>query len=335
MTVDRSAERRTSQTCLAYRYNCPSVSARRTAPVTPDRYAGCLLGLALGDALGAPYEGGPQERALWKLLGKTRNGESRWTDDTRMALDLAQSLVDANGLDQDLLATRFAASYRWSRGYGPGAARLLKRIRRGQDWRKANRAIFPDGSYGNGAAMRAPVIGLYYANRADEFNAAVAMSAEVTHAHPLAIEGALLIATATKRAVAGASGPEVLSVAASSCVHEGFQSRLSSAESWIRDGNLPEPDEVVGVLGNGIAAVESCVTATYIGVRHLNRSFEEMLEFAIRCKGDVDTIAAMAGAIWGAANGAAALPEKCWLQLEQADRLRDAALALHERAFAP
>jgi hypothetical protein len=57
--------------------------------VTADRFIGCLLGLATGDALGAPYEGGPLERLVWRLIGRTSDGCLRWTDDTQMALDLA------------------------------------------------------------------------------------------------------------------------------------------------------------------------------------------------------------------------------------------------------
>ena len=52
-----------------------------------DLFQGCLLGLSLGDALGAPYEGGVLERLLWRLIGKTSQGEMRWTDDTQMTID--------------------------------------------------------------------------------------------------------------------------------------------------------------------------------------------------------------------------------------------------------
>ena len=107
-----------------------------------DQFEGCLLGLALGDALGAPLEGGPVERLLWRLIGKTKQGEMRWTDDTQMSLDLAESLIENGDLDPDDLAQRFAKSYRWSRGYGPGAAKLLKRIARGAHWRDTNRSVY-------------------------------------------------------------------------------------------------------------------------------------------------------------------------------------------------
>ena len=97
------------------------------------RCRGAVFGLALGDALGAPHEGGPVERLLWRWLGSTRDGRRRFTDDTQMALDLADSLLRCGKVDQDDLAATFANSYRWSRGYGPTAARVLKRIRGGLD----------------------------------------------------------------------------------------------------------------------------------------------------------------------------------------------------------
>jgi ADP-ribosylglycohydrolase len=126
------------------------------SPISLNRFEGCLLGLALGDALGAPHEGGPVERLLWALIGRTAQGEMRWTDDTQMSLDAADSLLACAGMAPDDMAHRFARSYRWSRGYGPGAARLLKRIARGQDWESASVSVYPSGSYGNGGAMRAP-----------------------------------------------------------------------------------------------------------------------------------------------------------------------------------
>ena len=113
--------------------------------MTQDQFEGCLLGLALGDALGAPLEGGVVERFVWRLIGRTKNGEMRWTDDTQMSLDLAESLIAKGAVDPDDLAQRFARSYRWSRGYGPGAAKLLKRIARGSNWRAVNRSVFADG----------------------------------------------------------------------------------------------------------------------------------------------------------------------------------------------
>jgi ADP-ribosylglycohydrolase len=155
------------------------ISVRPTA----SSFEGCVLGLALGDALGAPHEGGTLERLLWRLIGRTKLGEMRWTDDTQMTLDVAESLAKQGTVDPDDLASRFAASYRWSRGYGPTTSKVLKRVAKGGHWQQASRSVYRDGSFGNGAAMRAPVIGLFYANRNLELDDAARRSAIVTHAH--------------------------------------------------------------------------------------------------------------------------------------------------------
>lgn len=125
-----------------------------------DRIFGSLLGLALGDAFGAPYEGGILERAIWALVG-TQDGKRRLRDDTQMTIDVIESLVECGRIDQNDLARRFAQSYRWSRGYRPRAARVLKRIRRGQSWESARRNT--DASRRGGATRsseEAPVMGV-------------------------------------------------------------------------------------------------------------------------------------------------------------------------------
>jgi ADP-ribosylglycohydrolase len=296
------------------------------------RYEGCLLGLALGDALGAPFEGGPVERLLWRAIGTTAAGEMRWTDDTQMSLDVAASLVACGAVDADDLAARFAASYRWSRGYGPSAAKVLKRIARGGDWRVVNRSVFRDGSLGNGGAMRAPVLGLWCATRREALPDAARDFARITHAHPLGLEGAVAVAVATAEALAGTRGPALVDAVAASCALAPFRERLALARTWLRDDATPDPREVARRLGNGIAAHESAVTAIYVAARFLAQPFAAMHRFVVAGRGDVDTIAAMAGALWGAANGVAALPAESLARLEQRERIRALAQALHDAA---
>lgn len=276
--------------------------------LTLDQFTGCMLGLALGDALGAPYEGGVLERLVWRLIGRTRDGRLRWTDDTQMALDLAESLLARSGLQPDDLARRFAASYSWTRGYGPGTARVLKRIRRGESWEAASRAVYPNGSYGNGAAMRSPILALFFAHDYDALVAAARDSARITHAHPLGIEGAVLVAVATHALLFRNPPSHILDAVRAECRSPEMTGRLEAASAWLSEGATPSPREVAKRLGNGTTAATSCVTALYIGLRHLERSFEEMMQFVIACGGDTDTLGAMAGALWGAWNGAAGLP---------------------------
>jgi ADP-ribosylglycohydrolase len=296
------------------------------------QFQGCVLGLALGDAIGAPFEGGVLERLLWKLIGRSRSGEMRWTDDTQMSLDVIESLVARGGVDPDDLATRFATGYRWSRGYGPATSKVLKRISKGERWDRANTAVYRDGSFGNGAAMRAPVIGLFYAERPAELDDAARRSAIVTHAHAMGIDGAVLIARATAAAVRGESSAEVLRLASAGCTQEPMSSRLAIAQGLLMSRGHVEPDEIVRHLGNGIAAEVSCATALYLALRFRDLAFLEMQHMVATIGGDADTIGAMSGAIWGAANGIPTVPSELLDRLEQRDRLLALAAALYQRA---
>ncbi len=302
--------------------------------IKTDRIIGSVLGLALGDAFGAPYEGGILERAVWAVLGN-KNGRRRWTDDTQMTINVIESLVARGGVDPDDLGRRFAQSYKWTRGYGPGAAKVLKRIRRGQHWEAASRAVFREGSFGNGGAMRAPAVGLFYAaGNEDDLAKAASASARVTHAHPLGREGAVVIALATALAYNDAPSLEIIDRIRPYVGATDFSRKLSRAKSWLRKERRASPRTVRAELGNGIAAADSCVTAVYIALSFRDDSFGELLDFAIDLRGDVDTIAAMSCAIWGAARGREALPRERLERLERCDRLHALARSLAEAAGA-
>jgi poly(ADP-ribose) glycohydrolase ARH3 len=285
------------------------------------RCRGAVLGLALGDAIGAPHEGGPVERLLWRWLGRTRDGRRRFTDDTQMALDLADSLLRCGKVDQNDLAATFADSYRWSRGYGPAAARVLKRIRGGHAWQQANRAVHRSGSFGNGGAMRAPIVGIFFHARPDRIATSARATAEVTHAHPLAMDGAAMLAVATSAALAGADPIAVFDSAAQTTSQPEYAERFEVARRWLAAGEPVSPREVRARLGMGITALASCVTALYLAARFREQPFVQLLAFAAAAGGDVDTVGAMAGALWGAANGAAELPAEAIARLEAAEHI--------------
>jgi poly(ADP-ribose) glycohydrolase ARH3 len=307
--------------------------------VNTNRFKGSLLGLALGDAFGAPFEGGILERACWAVIGKA-NGKHRFTDDTQMTIDVAKSLIAYGHIDQADLARRFAQSYRWSRGYGPGTARTLKLIRRGRSWDTACRSVYPKGSYGNGGAMRAPAVGLFYATASEqELIDAVGAATVTTHAHPLAVEGAVLIALATALAYKDENTDVLLAKLAQRIESFEFKSKLSKVAALLHSGKAVAPRSVALELGNGIAATESCVTALYIALAFRDKPFKDLLEFSLRLGGDVDTIAAMGCAIWGAFRGNDALPQNYLGQLEHYQRISALAEALADAAatarFAP
>jgi poly(ADP-ribose) glycohydrolase ARH3 len=297
------------------------------------QFTGCFLGQALGDAMGAPYEGGLLEKMVWRLIGRTTTGKRRYTDDTQMSLDVAESICRNKGLDQDDLARIFAASYRWSRGYGAGTAGMLKRIKKGAHWQEVNRSRHPEGSSGNGAAMRAPIAALAFYGNDDEIARAVQKISEITHTHPLAREGALLIARATSSALSRSSLKSLFETLLKTSTLQEYQLRLKTAEQWLTLQDTVSSATVVQQLGNGMAAVDSCVTALYIAARYIDLSFSRMLNFIQKCSGDTDTIGAMAGAIWGAYNGMNTLDRSDIEILESASRIEQLAEKLYHKKF--
>ncbi|WP_194288500.1 ADP-ribosylglycohydrolase family protein, partial [Ornithinicoccus halotolerans] len=129
-------------------------------PAWTDRVTGCLLGGALGDAVGRPFEGSapvPAPAVKEVLAG----GELTWTDDTVMMLTLAEHLAGLpswQAFDEGALARAHARAWQaepW-RGYGASPPAIFRTVLAGADWEAAAAGLFGgDGSLGNGAAMRA------------------------------------------------------------------------------------------------------------------------------------------------------------------------------------
>ncbi len=293
-----------------------------------DRFVGSMLGLALADALGAQSEGGVLGGLIWKAIGGAAGGLLRWTDDTQMAVSLAESLVECKGVDPDRLAKRWADTMELMRGYGPGTIMLLGLVKTGVDWQKANRSVFRDGSYGNGAAMRAAPLGLLYYRDARERRRATELASSITHAHPLGIEGAIVIASAVAMAIRGDVDLDALREV---CAQEEYRERLIRAKDLLAGTSAAA--EVRRQLGNGIAAHKSAVTAVYAFCRFPD-DFRAMVEFVVELGGDTDTIGAMAGGIFGARNGVGALPADLLARLEQRDHIETVARQLHDLAAA-
>lgn len=83
-----------------------------------------------------------------------------------------------------------------------------------------------------------------------------------------------------------------------------YSTKLEIARQWLIEGKTPTAREVALTLGNGMTGPTSSVTALYIALRYMAQEFEPMIDFIIACRGDVDTMGAMAGALWGIRNGA-------------------------------
>lgn len=307
------------------------------SPRRRDQFAGCLLGLAVGDGLGAPYEGLPADVIYGMgpadaIVREPREAVLYYTDDTQMAIGVAEALVERGTIDEGRLCATFAANYDPARGYGPGARRILEAVRDGADWRPLAQGVFPGGSLGNGAAMRVAPIGLLFADDLGRVAAEAERSALPTHTHPIGIDGARLMAVAV--ALALRPGPfdrkafyRELSDHART---EEFRWQLSVARQLRRSDS-------VGGLGNSLEAHRSVTTAIAIFAASPD-DYLRVVGRAIGLGNDVDTLAAMAGALAGARLGAAGVPADLIARLEDrakgrrhleglADRLHDLHLA--------
>jgi poly(ADP-ribose) glycohydrolase ARH3 len=287
---------------------------------------GGLLGSLVGDCVGAPFEGAPtidRSAAPRRVAHALARPPLRYTDDTELTLALAEHLVDDARLERpDDFVARILARYDGRRGYGGGMRRLVRLWRAGHDHRQAATAIFADGSLGNGAAMRVAPVGLLWAHDTVEMARVARRQAEVTHVHPIGVDAAVIQAAAVAVAARdGAFGAAQLAglEAATDEVRAGLAAAVRLAPE------APAP-EVVRTLGAHVTAHRSVPAALWCAAT--SPDVEAAVTTALSLGGDADTIAAMAGAVRGAADGPSSVPA-AWLEaVEGRDEVRDVAAAL-------
>lgn len=275
-----------------------------------------LDGLSVGDAFGETFFGETHEAVRRIEARSLRPAPWRWTDDTEMAVSVVQHLEEHGDVhDQDRLARRFAERMQDDRGYGRGAYEILDGIREGRSWRALSRNGFRGmGSFGNGAAMRVAPLGAFFADRALEtIREQAALSAEITHAHPEGIAGAIAIAVATALAWRSREGP---------LGSEWLESvRDATPQGYTRDGleealALPDDATVIDAAralgnGSGVTAPDTVPLCLWIVSRHAD-DYERALWETVRALGDRDTTCAIVGGIVSLRVGRDAIP-RAWL----------------------
>jgi poly(ADP-ribose) glycohydrolase ARH3 len=281
-----------------------------------DAFLGCLLGLAVGDALGGCFEGQSADSIARRypspqaLMDSPPLETLHYTDDTQMAIGVAEALIEDGAIREETLCRRFASNYVPSRGYGFGTRRVLEVMSASEDYRAAAEAYYPGGSFGNGAAMRVAPVGLLFHDDLALVSEQARLSALTTHLHPLAIEGARLLALGVGLLVRAEAFDRSAFFAEllTHCQLEDYQIKLERA-SRMRDS------EEVSALGNGIQALESVPTALAC-FAFAPEDYGTAIGRAILLGGDTDTIAAMTGALSGTFLGVQALPSRLLARLE-------------------
>jgi poly(ADP-ribose) glycohydrolase ARH3 len=299
-------------------------------------FAGALMGTFVGDALGAPFEGRPSAYVAdnWnsaRSMIESRRGCGAYTDDTQMMIGVAKSLAACGGFNGEDMARCFVDNYEPHRGYGGGARLVLSALAQGCPWDRAATIVFPDGSFGNGAAMRVAPVGVFCHHDLAKLREVAEASASITHAHPLGKEGAALQACAVALATrtrGGSLDPPKFLAELKAFVHsdrEPFPEKLLAIGELLR--SAPSINEVVALLGNDVSSMTAVPAAIYAFLSRPD-SFQETVTYAILLGGDTDTIGAMGGAIAGAYHGAQGIPSE-WLDpLENGGKGRDYVLRL-------
>ncbi len=301
--------------------------------------AGALLGTFAGDAVGAGWEGSPPvdgRGAADRVRRSLDRGELVYTDDTQLTLAVAEHLCEDPSVDPQALARVFLAHHEPWRGYGGGMRRLLDVWRSGTPIEEAATAVFPEGSFGNGAAMRVAPVGVVWAHEPDRLDEVARRQASTTHAHRLGQAAAALQARAVGlAAVRGRFDVEDMAALAPAVaepeLQEPFETALQLGERWPEDDRLTLA-QVAQQAGNEVVGHRSVPAALWAVA--VAEDLERAVELAVGLGGDADTLAAMAGAVSGAAGTRRAVPIAWVERCEDGARGRSYALELAGRLAA-
>ncbi|MCZ3386573.1 MAG: ADP-ribosylglycohydrolase family protein [Actinomycetia bacterium] len=293
-----------------------------------DRAAGVLLGQACGDALGVPYEFGrklgPDDEPEMRGGGLGPYAPGEWSDDTQMALCIAQ--VAATGADltsRDALDEIAQAFLDWrSNGasdIGIQTSNVLANGAQGSTGTVSERMLAAARALhdatgrtaGNGALMRTGIVGLTRLEDANETADAARCIAELTHADLLAGDACVIWSLAVRRAVLDGTFDGV---------REGLDHiPTTRRDQWAQWLDEAETGPATRFNPNGFtvhalqAAWSAIVTTPVPQDDPGSGSFpclhlQESLKTAVRVGDDTDTVAAIAGALLGARWGASAVP---------------------------
>jgi len=301
-----------------------------------ERYRGALLGLAAGDALGAPLEG--LSLGTFAPVEDMMGGGSHdlppgyWTDDTSMALCLAESLIEKRGLDPVDQLERYLRWFREghlsSTGECFGIGNTTREaILRFEETREPYCSSADPNKAGNGSIMRLAPVPLFFAQRPEEAIERSAESSRTTHGAANAVDacryfGALLVGAAN-----GVDKDALLSERY--CPMPGY---------WEERPLAPEVDEVASgsfkeretpeIQGSGyvVRSLEAALWAF-----HKSGSFEEGCLLAANLGDDADTTAAVYGQLAGAFHGEKGIPEHWLAELAHSSIIEDLADKLFDR----
>lgn len=287
-----------------------------------DKFLGCLVGLAIGDALGMPIEfKSPFKPVVGMRKGTHHNlPAGYWTDDTSMALCLADSLVRKKGFDpQDQLRT-YVKWYKKGHlsadnkcdGIGSTTREALNKF---QKTKKPYCGTKDGAKAGNGSIMRlAPIPMFYFNNRRDVIKYS-ALSAKTTHGAKVCVDATKLLGVMIQKALKGSSKEDILNT------------HLPNLEplvnTIIENKNYKLDPPYIKGTGFVVKSLEAALWAF-----NKTNNYKDCVLAAVNLGDDADTTGAIAGALAGAYYGYDSIPTKWKNKLTKKDLIEGYALKL-------
>jgi len=284
-----------------------------------ERYKGALIGLACGDALGTTLEFCRPESIIKPLTDIVGGGPfnlnaGEWTDDTSMALCLADSLITQQGFNAEDQMTRYC---RWmNEGYlsstescfdiGNTVSKALTCFQKTNNEYAGATINTAESTSGNGSIMRLAPIPMMYANNPEKAISKAALSSQTTHGSALAIDGCRLFCGLIVGALSGIEKTELLSPYFKATQSERWtDNQIHPLVYQLSGGSykIKQPPEIKGT-GYVIDSLEAALWAFYHST-----TFEEGCLLAANLGDDADTTAAVYGQIAGAYYGINGIPE--------------------------
>lgn len=299
------------------------------------RFMGTMIGSALGDAIGECALEITNRANLLEYI----NGDEElcYTDDTVMSLATAELLISQGSIDQQLLGDKFRKYHKdepW-RNYGVVTSGVFALVEKEaiNYTTAALRLCDGSGSFGNGAAMRVAPLGLFF-HRSCELYEMAKKTAEITHAHPVGIDGAAVLAKAVAMSLhLNSQRPFAPQVYGQRLVEFAETTRLKEKLQLVLHlvASHTSTAEAAAQLGTQSSVHESMAFALFCFLTNPH-AYVECILCAVSHGGDRGTMGAMVGAMAGAYLGIEAIPPHWQRCLENSQHIETLSRELAARS---
>ena len=335
-----------------------------------DRFVGCLLGVAIGDALGAPFENMPAEEIAQipgageryfdgsvnthRFAGMQELKPGDWTDDTQLTLAVARSFQPDGRFDMDRVAREHIDESTRPFGWGGTTRKAVRRLAEGTHW---SQSAEPNGA-GNGVVMKIAPLGLAESLNQDirllkseGLNEQGLALGRMTHGHPAAVIAGVVHANVisvfacldAQTAVSSGGGNAFVNLTSGlAAFHEkaveSHEPLISSI--FIRLGKLGlsgrldqmTAQQIAAEFGGGTKAVFTAWNS--VGTAYAcflrNQNSFKSVQQAVLCGGDADSNASIVGSLLGALHGPSIFPAELVAGLNRREEVVKTAELLHE-----